>query len=267
VAEARDLRAGAAPRAVVFDLDGTLVETEELKALSYARAAVSLRPGEVDESEVVDAYRPLAGRAREEVARSLAARFALEAPAARLTGELGAPTPWQAYMILRVRAYEAMLDDPALIRRQEYRHATSLLRRLRRDGVPTALATMSYLSQVERLLAALGLHGEFDAVVTRDDVRRPKPDPEIYVVAASRLEIAPPSCLVIEDSLPGVQAALAAGASCVAVGTSLTREALHTGGVSPPARIVDDPTRLGSVVFTLLAEPAAGVAPREPTRE
>jgi beta-phosphoglucomutase-like phosphatase (HAD superfamily) len=267
VAEARDLRAGTVARAVVFDLDGTLVETEELKALSYARAAISLRPGQVDPSEVVDAYRPLAGRAREEVAQSLLARFALEAPAARLMGELGATTPWQAYLLVRVRVYEAMLGDVALIRRQEYTHATSLLRRLRRARVPTALATMSYLSQVERILAALGLQREFDAVVTRDDVRRSKPDPEIYVAAASRLGLAPASCLVIEDSLPGVQAALAAGASCVAVGTSLTRDALHTGGVSPPARILDDPARLGPVVLTLLAEPAAGVVPQEPTRE
>jgi HAD superfamily hydrolase (TIGR01509 family) len=251
----------------VFDLDGTLVETEELKARSYARAAVSLRPGEIGESEVVDAYRPLAGRPRAEVAQTLLARFALATPAAELMHELGAATPWQAYLAVRVCAYEAMLDDVALVRGQVYPHATALLRRLRRDGIPTALATMSSVGQVERVLAAIGVQGEFDVMVTREDVRRPKPDPEIYLLATSRLGIPPRWCLVIEDSLPGVQAALAAGTSCIAVGTSLTREALHTGGVSPPARIVDDPARLAPAVLTLLAERAASAALRERTTE
>jgi HAD superfamily hydrolase (TIGR01509 family) len=263
--DARGRRAGVAGRAVVFDLDGTLVGTEELKALSYARAAVALRPEALTEAAVVDAYRPLAGRAREEVARTLVARLGLEAAAGRRASELGAATPWEAYLVLRIRVYEAMLDDPALLRAHEHAHATALLRRLRSDGVPTALATMSFMTQVERVLGAIGLRGAFDAIATRDDVERPKPAPDVYLLAAARLGVPPQSCLVVEDSLPGAQAAIAAGAACVAVGTWLTRDALHQGGVSPPAYIVDDPERLGPVVLTLLAERGAPAAPVERT--
>ncbi|MGH3146055.1 MAG: HAD hydrolase-like protein [Rubrobacter sp.] len=64
--------------AVIFDLDGTLVETEELKAISYARAVAELRP-EVSEEDVVSAYADdLVGRSRQEVAEAIVRRFGLE---------------------------------------------------------------------------------------------------------------------------------------------------------------------------------------------
>jgi beta-phosphoglucomutase len=64
-------------RAFVFDLDGTLVETEELKALSYARAATALRP-DLNEGEVIAAFGDLVGLSRQEVAVGLMRRFGLE---------------------------------------------------------------------------------------------------------------------------------------------------------------------------------------------
>jgi beta-phosphoglucomutase-like phosphatase (HAD superfamily) len=64
---------------------------------------------------------------------------------------------------------------------------------------------------------------------------------------------------VIEDSLPGVQSAVAAGMQCVAATTELTRAAVHAAGVLPPARIVDDPARLAAVVLPLV-EDAGGDA-------
>ena len=238
-------------RAVLFDLDGTLVETEELKGLSYARAAVALRP-ELDGREVEAAYRELVGRSREEVVATLAERFALAGPAAAYTAELGVATPQEAFALLRLRIYESMLADRALIRRQEYPYATALLRRLRRDGYPIGVATMSHGPHARPVLAALDLLGDVDVLVTRDEVRRPKPDPEIYALAAARLGVAPAECLVVEDSPPGVQSALAAGMACVAATTALTRDAVHAARLLPPERVVDDPQRLAAVVLALL---------------
>ena len=71
-------------RAAIFDLDGTLVQTERLKALSYARAVAELRPGAFNEQAVVGGFRDVVGRSRDEVAVALMARFALhEAAKAR----------------------------------------------------------------------------------------------------------------------------------------------------------------------------------------
>ena len=66
----------------------------------------------------------------------------------------------------------------------------------------------------------------FDAVITGEDVKRKKPDPEIYLLAARRLALPPRRCLVVEDAPAGVEAAKAAGMFCLAVLTSAPRELL-----------------------------------------
>jgi beta-phosphoglucomutase len=238
----------------IFDLDGTLVQTETLKAQSYAQAAVELSDGAVRAQEVVAAYDGMIGRAREEVAAAMFARFDLGRYAERRMRELGAATALDAFMMLRVRIYESMIEDERLIREQEYPWATALLREVRRHGYPVGVATMSYRKHAALVLERLALIDQVDALITREDVARPKPDPEIYLLAATRLGAEPRDCLVLEDSLPGVLAANAAGTYCLATTNELTRDSIHAAGVLPPERVVDDPARLGTVARALLAD-------------
>ncbi len=239
-------------RAAIFDLDGTLVETEELKALSYAQAAVELRP-ELNEADVVDAFKDVVGLSRQEVATALLERFGLEAVARTRMAEFGVSEPWQAYVQVRNRIYEAMLEDPELLLKQQWLHNITLLHELRRLGCRIALATMSYRNQVKRVLEAVGLSDAFDFIASRDDVGQGKSDPEIYLLVARVLEVLPTECLVIEDSPAGVKAALAAGMTVVAVSTHLTRQRLHESGLLPPELIVDDPDILPQVVDDIIA--------------
>ncbi len=238
--------------AVIFDLDGTLVETEELKALSYARAAVELRP-ELREADVVDAFKDFVGLSRQEVAKGLMQRFGLEAAARTRAPEFGVNTPWQAFIQVRQRLYEAMLDNPELLLSQRYPHNIAYLQKVRHSGVRIGLATMSYCDQAQRVLKVLDLSNAFDFIATRDDVEHGKPDPEIYFLLARELEVQPVDCLVIEDSPAGVQAALAAGMNVVAVSTPLTHQRLYESGLLPPQHIVDNPKQLPTVVAHVLA--------------
>ena len=237
--------------AVIFDLDGTLVQTESLKAHSYAQAAADLRPS-VAAQDVVQAYDQCIGRPRNEVAQTLLDHFGLHDAAAARAPSLGVATPLDAFLAIRMRDYETMLGDTALLRRQEYPYATALLRRVRADGYATALTTVSHAAQAFIVLDALGLRHDFDVIVTVDDVAHAKPDPELYLAAASRLHRPPAACLAIEDSLPGVQAAVAAGMRCVAVANELTRDALHAAAPLPGEQIVDDPSQLDAVVTAVL---------------
>ena len=234
-------------RAFVFDLDGTLVETEELKALSYARAAADLRP-DLPEGEVVAAFGDLVGLSRREVAVGLMRRCGLEDAASARMDSLGVDAPWQAYLQVRLGIYEAMLNDPKLIEEHRYPHNILLLRNARRDGFLTALATQSHREQALRVLGILGLGEELDVVVTRDDVEHGKPDPEMHLLAARELGVGARECLAVEDSPAGVTAALAAGTAVVAVTTALTREAFRETDVLDRRWVVDDPKDLPRVV-------------------
>jgi HAD superfamily hydrolase (TIGR01509 family) len=239
--------------AVIFDLDGTLVQTERLKAISYARAAMELRPDAVTENAVMIAFRDVVGFSRNEVATALVERFGLAEVARARMAEFGVSTPWQAYIQIRLRHYEAMLTDEEVIRDNQWPHNVALLHAARQAGCKVGLATMSYCSQVQRVLGILGLTGEFDFVASRDDVAHGKPAPEIYLLVAREMDVSPQECLVIEDSPSGVKAALAAGMHVLAVSTPFTREALHAGGLLDERWIVDDPVMLPALAQTLMA--------------
>jgi len=76
---------------------------------------------------------------------------------------------------------------------------------------------------VDGWLGRHGIRDLLDVVVARDDVRKVKPDPELFLLAAARLGVAPRACAAFEDSPNGMRAALAAGMWCVAVPNGLTR--------------------------------------------
>ncbi len=94
--------------------------------------------------------------------------------------------------------------------------ARELLSELRDAGVKTALVTMSVRRMAEHVAGQLGFDG-FDTVVSGDDVTHAKPHPEPYLVAAERLGVDVAACIAIEDSAPGSASAVAAGAVVVAV--------------------------------------------------
>ena len=83
-------------RALLFDLDGTLVQTEKLKALSYAKAVIELCPQEIQEAQVVEAFKDVVGLSRKEVAEPLIERFGLEDSLQVQMKKLGLGNPRQA---------------------------------------------------------------------------------------------------------------------------------------------------------------------------
>ena len=230
--------------AVIFDLDGTLVQTEKLKAVSYARAAIEMCPRSITEEEVIEAFKEVVGSSRQEVATFLIDRFDLEAPAAARKGELGVGTAWQAFSQIRLRIYDEMLADPQVLVDHQWPHNLELLRDARKGKCRTGLATMSHCAQARRVLRVLNLTNEFDFVATRDDVDHPKPHPEIYFLVARELQVLPGECLVIEDSPAGVQAAKSAGMGVIAVTTPFTRQAFKERDILDRRFVVDEPGKL-----------------------
>jgi HAD superfamily hydrolase (TIGR01509 family) len=95
--------------------------------------------------------------------------------------------------------------------------SVELVDRLRELRVPLGLASNSPRFLVDDALATAGMTDAFDAIVTSDDVELAKPAPDIYLLACERLGVAPADALALEDSASGVAAAKAAGLTCIAV--------------------------------------------------
>ncbi len=98
------------------------------------------------------------------------------------------------------------------------------LRDAKRLRLKTAIASSSGRRWVMDHLARFDIHGHFDAIVCREDVVRTKPDPALYLTAVDRLAVAPREAIALEDSSNGVRAARAAGLFCVAVPNAMTAE-------------------------------------------
>jgi beta-phosphoglucomutase len=232
---------------IILDLDGTLVQTEKLKALSYAQAASELRP-ELDPEKVNEAYKDVVGLPRREVAQALLERFGLEDAARQRIAELGIAHPWQAFVAIRMGYYRERIRDPELLRKNQWPNAVALVHTAQQHCEHVALATVSHREQAQRVLRALGLEDAFDTVVTIDDVEKGKPDPEIYTTVAEILGVPCSTCLAVEDSPSGVQAATAAGMKVVAVATPYTSESLQELDGLERRWIVDDRQQLIATV-------------------
>jgi HAD superfamily hydrolase (TIGR01509 family) len=180
--------------AVLFDMDGLLVDTEKV----WYEA----------ETEVVERLGGTWGRSHQQelVGGSLASTAAY---IVRVTGTDVAPDVVGTWMI---EAMTRRLADGVEL----MPGAAELLAEVRRAQVRTGLVTSSAAVIADAVLDVIG-RGNFDIVVTGDDVARHKPDPEPYLRAARLLGLPPGACAVLEDSPNGVTAATAAGCRVVAV--------------------------------------------------
>lgn len=200
-------------KAVLFDLDGTVIDTEPLKCLSYAQALRTLRQSDTPTDDQVRAvYQYAIGRHRHEVAAYLAEAFQSLLPPP--PGDLAL---WEVLLDCRMKIYDALLTDESLLRSKLRAPVIEVIARLRSESILTGLVTASEPGQVFPTLKTLNIDGLFDVVLTRGDVRHAKPSPDAYLEAARRLQLDPAACVAVEDSGPGVQAAVAAGMCCVVV--------------------------------------------------
>lgn len=120
---------------------------------------------------------------------------------------------------------------------QEIKGLSPFLKTLRQRAVPMALATMGDRKNIAFTLENLQLQSFFEVIVSGEEVEKGKPDPEIFLKAATRLEVSPERCLVFEDSKSGIQAARNANMQVVALATTLPRTDLPENDLF---RIIDD---------------------------
>ena len=184
-------------RAILWDMDGTLIDSAEYHYQSW-----------------IDALRP----------------EGLTVTREQFLSTFG----WKNDRILR-RWIRPDLDPEWIVRvadakERDYRHlvrtrglqplpgADLWVRDRHRAGWRQAIASSAPRANIEVALEVLGWMPFFDALASGDDVRAGKPDPEIFLIAASRLDVPPSRCIVVEDAAAGVEAARRGGMKCIGVG-------------------------------------------------
>jgi beta-phosphoglucomutase family hydrolase len=190
-------------KAAIFDLDGVMVDTELLH--SEAFEAILKEYGVMPEKNQQGIVHE-AGKTTPEVWETLKAKHAINADINELT------TQKREIMLPVIRA--GLKPLPGLL---------TLLKDLSRHRLPMAVATSAQADRVELILDTLAIRHYFSVIVSANDVKRGKPDPEPYRKAAERLAIAPEFCVVIEDAEVGVQSARSAGMKVVAVPNEYTK--------------------------------------------
>jgi HAD superfamily hydrolase (TIGR01509 family) len=195
-------------RAVVFDMDGLLADTEPISyrawtAMIAREFGVTTTPAdEVWASATV-------GKHGVEVWQLIADRF-------HLPVELPRDMAWMN------DAYKAIYHEILLLGVPPMPGAVELVGACNAAGLLVGLASSSPPDQIEQVLQGIGIRDQFRAIASGSEVPRSKPDPAVYLLACERLGIPPREAVALEDSGPGVAAAHAAGMRCIAIPSQYT---------------------------------------------
>ena len=182
-------------QAVIFDMDGTLVDTERVSQAAWRAAARDF--GIAIPEDILHAF---VGCSIPNAMKMIDAEFSDPDFTARLFDR-------------RHEIFDATWEDELELKPG----AAEAVAAARADGAAVALATSSVRERAVASMERFGLMGLFDAAVFDEDIQHHKPAPDVYLVAAERLGVEPARCVAVEDSFNGVRAGAAAGMSVVMV--------------------------------------------------
>jgi beta-phosphoglucomutase family hydrolase len=191
-------------KGVIFDMDGTLIESTEADYLAWKRL-------------FADYQKPLS---YEDYFPLLGAKSAVVVQSRLLLNE----AQTKIALAKKLKYFTEIITKSGV---QPVPFAVKLLQHLQQYDLKIALATSSRSEKMKMVLKLTGLVHYFEVIVTGEEVNRSKPAPDIFLMAAKKLKLQPEQCLVIEDAINGIKAAKNAGMKCVAITTTHSAEMLQ----------------------------------------
>ncbi|MBI2039768.1 HAD family phosphatase [Candidatus Microgenomates bacterium] len=193
-------------KAVIFDMDGVITRTEAIQsgAESQVFATIGIH---ITPEEIINSY---SGWKDTEMFKDMAKRHLIK------DIEKLRKKKWEI-------VYKKLSDKSIPL----VPGSLDLIEKLQKHGYPLALASSTNQKFISIILSSLSIKEKFSAVVSGDEVKQGKPNPEIFLLTSKKLGISSSDCLVIEDAPSGIKAAKAAGMKCIAIATSVTKDKLQ----------------------------------------
>lgn len=185
-------------KAVIFDRDGVLIDSESTNVNSVIKAfkELGITISDHDKDFIV-------GRHPDSYKNILLDKYSFS---------------YEQFRILQRKIYYELIESTPL-----FDKTINLIKELHELKIPLALNTSSSLNSTLEVLKKADLENVFDVVVTFEDYEKRKPDPDSYIITSNKLKIKPEDCVVIEDSQIGLESAKSAGMKCIAIPNEYTK--------------------------------------------
>lgn len=194
--------------AIIFDMDGTLVDTEPFNT--------EIEQRQFDQNNLTiseEEHKKYLGTASEAMWRDIVERYGLSKPVSQLVEENHAECVAYFSELKEIPVMPGVID---------------LLEKLWQQGVPTAVASSSTPEMIDLILTRTQLKKYFNVILSTQEVGKSKPAPDVFLMTAQKLGVDPSKCLVVEDSKNGIAAAQNAGMTCVAFQSENSDPSNHT---------------------------------------
>jgi beta-phosphoglucomutase family hydrolase len=187
------------PRAVLWDMDGTLIESGEYHWISWREALIA------ENFQLTrERFNEMFGQRNDTILRAYLGSDISQSDIDRIAD-------------VKESLYRKFVKEKGI---ELLPGVERWLKELQKSGWKQAIASSAPFLNVEAILAALDIESYFDAIVSAEDVQRGKPDPQVFLTAANKLGVAPSRCIVVEDAPAGTEGARRAGMKSIGVLTS-----------------------------------------------
>ena len=186
----------SAHRAVLWDMDGTLIDSEELHWISW-RETLAAEGITISREQFLSSF----GQRNDSII-------------SQWLGSAATPERIEEISNTKEELYRHLIRRDGISPLPGVAH---WVQHLHKQGWLQAVASAAPRANIDAVLEALSASHAFQGIVSAEDVRRGKPDPEVYLTAASRLAVSPDRCIVVEDAVAGVEGARRAGMKSIGV--------------------------------------------------
>ena len=239
---------------IIFDLDGTLLNTEKLKFLTYhdeLKNNIGIKSEKL--TALKNLYISLVGSPDIDVAKKIFETFEIQ----NISNNpiYSSTKPWEKFYEIIMHRYYLSHGSEESLKQNTFSQALNILREYKTLGKKIAIATSSTKKEALRIIKIINLKDKFDLLITKDEIKYPKPNPEIYIKTIKTLKIKNPNSVVcIEDSLIGLKAVISAKIPYIAVPNEFTEHLVRNSQIISSKWIVSSNENLNQRIMDRIKE-------------